>query len=436
MSGLLIAAPASGSGKTTVTLGLLRALSEAGHKLAPGKAGPDYIDPAFHAAASGETCLNFDPWAMRPELIAANAALHRQGGRTLVVEAMMGLYDGAADGTGSAADLALMLGLSVVLVVDCARTSHSVAALVKGFADFRPGLLMVGVILNRVASDRHEAMLRQALETIRMPVLGVIRTDTGLALPERHLGLVQAAEQTDLEGFISHAAQVVAKGCDLDAIMRAAVRSPDPVSEANIARLAPLGRHIAVARDEAFAFCYEHMLLGWRRRGAQISFFSPLQDEAPADDADAIYLPGGYPELHAGRIANAHRFRAGMLAAAARPVKIYGECGGYMVLGEGLTDADGAVHAMLGLLPLKTSFAARKRHLGYRLLRPLAGDFFAHAMTGHEFHYSTVIEEGEGDRLFAAEDALGVSLGQVGLRRSNVAGSYMHLIDRAGENRA
>lgn len=211
MSGLLIAAPASGSGKTTVTLGLLRALSEAGHKLAPGKAGPDYIDPAFHAAASGETCLNFDPWAMRPELIAANAALHRQGGRTLVVEAMMGLYDGAADGTGSAADLALMLGLSVVLVVDCARTSHSVAALVKGFADFRPGLLIVGVIINRVASDRHEAMLRQALDTIRMPVLGVIRTDTGLALPERHLGLVQAAEQADLEGFITHAAQVVAK---------------------------------------------------------------------------------------------------------------------------------------------------------------------------------------------------------------------------------
>ena len=436
MSGLLIAAPASGSGKTTVTLGLLRALKDAGHRLAPGKAGPDYIDPAFHAAASGETCLNFDPWAMRPELVAANAALHRQGGRTLVIEAMMGLYDGAADGTGSPADLAIMLGLSVVLVVDCARMSQSVAALVKGFADFRSGLLMAGVILNRVGSDRHEMMLRQALEAVRIPVLGVIRADAALSLPERHLGLVQAQEISGLEAFITHAADVVEAGCDLEAMLRAAARSPDPVSDANIARLAPLGRHIAVARDEAFAFCYDHMLLGWRRRGAEISFFSPLQDEVPVADADAIYLPGGYPELHAGRLAGASAFRAAMRLAAERGVKIFGECGGYMVLGDVLTDAEGQDHAMLGLLPLKTSFATRNRHLGYRVLRPLSQEIFNHPMTGHEFHYSTVVEEGEGDRLFEASDALGQSLGEVGLRRGRVAGSYIHIIDRLGEGRA
>jgi cobyrinic acid a,c-diamide synthase len=433
MSGLLIAAPASGSGKTTITLGLLRALKQAGHKLAPGKAGPDYIDPAFHAAASGETCLNFDPWAMREELVLANAALHRSGGRKLVIEAMMGLFDGAADGTGSAADLATMLGLSVVLVVDCAKTSHSVAALVKGFAHFRPGVLVVGTILNRVGSDRHEAMLRQALDGIRMPVLGVIRTDAALTLPERHLGLVQAAENADLDGFIDRAARAVAKGCDLDAIIRAASRSPDRESDANIARLPPLGAKIAVARDRAFAFCYDHMLLGWRRRGAEISFFSPLNDEAPAADADAIYLPGGYPELHAGVLAGAARFRQSMLDAAARGVKILGECGGYMVLGDALTDAQGVDHAMLGLLPLKTSFAVRKRHLGYRRLKPLAADFFAQSMTGHEFHYSTATFEGEADRLFDAQDALGVSLGAVGLRRGMVAGSYMHMIDVMGE---
>ncbi|OLP43514.1 cobyrinate a,c-diamide synthase [Rhizobium oryziradicis] len=433
MSGLLIAAPSSGSGKTTITLGLLRALKQVGRALAPGKAGPDYIDPAFHAAASGETCLNFDPWAMREELIVANAALHRSGGRKLVIEAMMGLFDGAADGTGSAADLAAMLGLSVVLVVDCAKTSHSVAALVKGFADFRPGVLVVGTILNRVGSDRHEAMLRQALDDIRMPVLGVIRADATLALPERHLGLVQAAENADLDGFIDRAAHVVAKGCDLDAIIRAATRSPDRQSNANIDRLPPLGTKISVARDRAFAFCYDHMLLGWRRRGAEISFFSPLNDEAPAKDADAIYLPGGYPELHAGALAQASQFRKGMLDAAARGVKIFGECGGYMVLGEALTDAHGVDHAMLGLLPLKTSFAERKRHLGYRRLKPLAADFFAQTMTGHEFHYSTATVEGNAERLFEAQDALGNSLGSVGLRRGMVAGSYMHIIDIAGD---
>ncbi|MBB4954643.1 cobyrinic acid a,c-diamide synthase [Agrobacterium vitis] len=433
MSGLLIAAPASGSGKTTITLGLLRALKQAGHALAPGKAGPDYIDPAFHAAASGETCLNFDPWAMRPELILANAALHRSGGRKLVIEAMMGLFDGAADGTGSAADLAAMLGLSVVLVVDCARTSHSIAALVKGFADFRPGVLVVGTILNRVGSDRHEAMLRQALDAVRMPVLGVIRTDAALTLPERHLGLVQAAENADLDGFIDRAAAAVAKGCDLDAIVRAMSRSPDRQSDANIVRLPPLGGRIAVARDRAFAFCYDHMLLGWRRRGAEISFFSPLANEAPDVYADAIYLPGGYPELHAGILANATHFRAAMVGAAERAVKIYGECGGYMALGDCLTDAQGTDHAMVGLLPLKTSFAVRKRHLGYRRLMPIGRDFFAQAMTGHEFHYSTAVFEGGAERLFEAQDALGENLGGVGLRRGTVAGSYMHIIDVMGE---
>jgi len=433
MSGLLIAAPASGSGKTTVTLGLLRALKKRGVALAPGKAGPDYIDPAFHAAATGTPCLNFDPWAMREELISANAALHRAGGRTLVVEAMMGLFDGAADGRGTPADLAAFLGLAVVLVVDAARMSHSVAPLVSGFANFRADVRIAGLILNRVASDRHETMLRNALAAIRMPVIAVIRADKSLTLPERHLGLVQAAEHGGLEDFIERAAAAVSAGCDFEQLLRSARQHPIGPSAANIARLAPLGQKIAVARDIAFAFCYEHMLLGWRRRGAEISFFSPLADEAPAADADAIYLPGGYPELSAGAIAAADRFREAMLAAASRNVRIYGECGGYMVLGEGLIDASGERHAMLGLLPVTTSFRERKRHLGYRRLTPLSGSFFTAPMTAHEFHYSTIASEEKGGRLFAARDALGNDLGEAGHRRGSVAGSYMHLIDIAGE---
>ena len=433
MSGLLIAAPSSGAGKTTVTLGLLRALHKKGIALAPGKAGPDYIDPAFHAAASGETCLNFDPWAMRPELLLANAALHRSGGRTLVVEAMMGLFDGAADGTGSPADLAATLGLSVVLVVDCAKMSHSVAALVSGFANFRVDTRIAGVILNRVGSDRHEAMLRFALDSIRMPIFAVVRSDTGLGLPERHLGLVQAGEHAALEEFIEHAAAAVAADCDLALLMRAAKQVPDRASDANIARLAPLGQRIAVARDLAFAFCYEHMLLGWRRRGAEIRFFSPLADEAPPADSDAIYLPGGYPELHAGTLAAADTFRAALVEAAARGVRIFGECGGYMTLGDCLIDGVGAEHRMLGLLPLTTSFRERKRHLGYRKVKPLAGAFFDSPMTAHEYHYATIVSEGEADRLFDVADALDAPLGKVGLQRGSVAGSFMHLIDLAGD---
>jgi cobyrinic acid a,c-diamide synthase len=435
MSGLLIAAPSSGSGKTTVTLGLLRALRTRGVSVAPGKAGPDYIDPAFHAAASATSCLNFDPWAMRPELISANATLHRAGGRTLVVEAMMGLFDGAADGRGTAADLAAMLSLSVIFLVDASRMSQSVAPLVSGFANFRADIRIAGVILNRVASDRHEAMLRRALDAIRMPVVAVVRADKSLALPERHLGLIQAGEHSGLEAFIERASDAVSAGCDFELLLRAAQQGNTRPSTANILRLPPLGQRIAVARDVAFAFCYEHMLLGWRRRGAEISFFSPLANEAPATEADAIYLPGGYPELHAGAIARAATFRAGMIGAAERGVRIYGECGGYMVLGDGLVDGAGARHEMLGLLPLVTSYETRKRHLGYRRVTPLVGAFFERPMTAHEFHYSTIVSEGDADRLFAVTDALHADLGRAGLRRGNVAGSYMHLIDLAGDQR-
>lgn len=433
MSGVMIAAPASGSGKTTVTLGLLRALRRRGVALAPGKAGPDYIDPAFHAAASGETCLNYDPWAMRPELLTANAMLARQGGRMLVVEAMMGLFDAAADGRGSAADLAAMLNLPVILVVDCAKMSHSVAALVEGFRRFRDDIMVGGVILNRVASERHERMLRDALVQSGARVLGAVRRQDDLVLPERHLGLVQAGEHEALEAYIEQAADLIDASVDVTAIGKLAALLAPPVSDANIPRLRPLGQRIAVARDVAFAFVYEHLLLSWRRRGAEIAFFSPLADEAPAADSDAIYLPGGYPELHAGTLAGAARFRQGMSDAIGRGATIYGECGGYMVLGEGLIDAQGHRHAMLGALPLVTSFGQRRRRLGYRRLTPRAGFVWQEALTAHEFHYSSVVSEGAGERLFDVGDAVGTSLDAAGLRRGPVAGSFMHVIDLAGD---
>ncbi|MEX3009922.1 cobyrinate a,c-diamide synthase [Hoeflea sp. TYP-13] len=431
MSGLLIASPMSGSGKTTVTLGLLRALSKRGIDLAPGKAGPDYIDPAFHTAASAKACLNFDPWGMRRELLLANAGLAGGGGRLLVVEAMMGLFDAAADGTGAAADIADLLKLPVVFVVNCAKMSHSVAALVRGFSHYNPNVMIAGVVLNNVGSARHEAMLRDALDGIGMDVFGVIRRDENLVLPERHLGLVQAEEHQSLEAFISRAAEQVEQGCDLDRIVDASglLGAADTVS--NIERLPPPGQRICVARDLAFSFCYEHMLLGWRRRGAEISFFSPLADEGPAKDCDAVYLPGGYPELHAEVLSQAAKFRSAMNEAADRKVWIYGECGGYMVLGNALTDKDGKSHPMLGLLPHGTSFAERKLHLGYRRVRAANAFFWSRPMTAHEFHYASIVEEGKADRLFEVTDAIGNDLGGAGLQRGSVGGSFMHIIDMA-----
>jgi cobyrinic acid a,c-diamide synthase len=427
MNGLLIAAPTSGSGKTTVTLGLLRALRNGGIAVKPGKAGPDYIDPAFHRIACGAECVNFDPWAMRPEVLQAQA----ETTGPLIIEAMMGLYDAAADHTGSPASLARLLGLSVVLVVDCARMSHSVGALVRGYAGHDPDITISGLILNRVGSPRHESMLRAGLAGIGIPVMGVIGQDKMLGLPERHLGLVQAGEIAGIEAFMDHAAATVAASCDIAALAALSQRGPrgaQPVS----CRVPALGGRIAIARDEAFAFTYPHLVAGWREEGAEIAWFSPLADEAPPNASDAVFLPGGYPELHAGRLAAASNFRQGMQAKAGEGAVIYGECGGYMTLGETLVDASGNEHAMLGLLPLTTSFAARRRHLGYRRLKTLAGPYAGIALTAHEFHYSSIVHEGQAERLFEAVDAAGEPVGSAGLSRGSVSGSFMHIIDLAG----
>ncbi|KQQ80626.1 cobyrinate a,c-diamide synthase [Aureimonas sp. Leaf324] len=428
-SGLLVAAPQSGSGKTLVTLALLRWARRRGLLVAPAKAGPDYIDPAFHAAATGRPSVNLDPYAMRPALIHALAEVD---GQPLVVEGMMGLFDGVADGTGSAADLAAMLGLPVLLVVDCAKQSHSVAALVRGFRDHRPGLRFCGLALNRVGSARHEALLRAALRPLDLPILAVLPRREALVLPERHLGLVQAGETVGLETFLDRAADWFGEGADVAAFEMLLAGTPTGGSPASApTRLPPLGARIAVARDEAFAFAYPHLLDGWRAAGADLSTFSPLADEAPDPSTDAVFLPGGYPELHAGRIAVAEGFRAGMIAARDRGVAIYGECGGYMVLGDRLETADGASHPMLGFLPVATSFKLRRLHLGYRRLRPRPGGPWSGSLVGHEFHYSSIIEEGAGERLFDAADALGDDLGALGLRRGRVSGSFSHVIDLA-----
>ncbi|MCT8160588.1 cobyrinate a,c-diamide synthase [Pseudoruegeria sp. SHC-113] len=422
-TGILIAAPASGSGKTTLTLGLLRALRNRGIPVRGAKSGPDYIDPKFHEAACGAPCLNLDAWAMTPEVIRALGA----GQTPLIVEGAMGLFDGAPpEGKGSAADLARILQIPVVLVVDAARMSQSVAPLVAGFAHFAADVPVAGVILNRVGSARHETALRRALTPLGLPVLGALPRSATITRPSRHLGLVQAGEMADLDEFLHAAGALVAGHVDLDAL-RALMQ---PLPAAPTATLPPPpGQRIAVARDAAFAFSYPHQLLGWRAAGAEIAFFSPLANE-PAPEADVIYLPGGYPELHVARLSAADTFTASLRAAHAAGTVIYGECGGYMVMGDGLIDADGTRHEMLGLLRLETSFAARKLHLGYRDLTPLARHLpapLSMPLKAHEFHYATTLRA-DGEALFAARDAEGTDLGEIGLRNGSACGSFAHVI--------
>ncbi len=410
MPGLILAAPTSGSGKTTITLGLLRALRRRGGMVRGAKSGPDYIDPRFHEAASGLPCPNLDAWAMPPAMIAGLAA----GPGLLLIEGAMGLFDGAPpDGRGAVADLARQMALPVILIVDAARMAQSIAPLVAGFAAHDPCVHIAAVLLNRVGSPRHAAMLRAACP---LPVIGTVPRDAALAMPSRHLGLVQAGERPDLDAFLERAADLIARHIDLDALIALAAPLPD----ARPAAIAPPAQRIAIARDEAFAFAYPHLLQAWRAAGADLAVFSPLADE-PAPEADLVYLPGGYPELHAGRLAANTRF---LTSLRDRPV--HGECGGYIVMGDGLVDAGGRRHAMAGLLRLETTFETRRLHLGYRHLHATHGPF-AGRWTGHEFHYATTLRA-DGPPLFEVRDAEGTALLPSGLCHGPATGSFVHVI--------
>jgi len=425
-NGIVIAAPSSGAGKTLITLGLLRALAKSGRVVSSAKAGPDYIDPRFHEAASGRPCFNLDGWAMEDGLVCALAARCASGSELMLIEGVMGLFDGAVGGGGSTADLASLLGLPVILVVDAPRQGQSVAALVKGFAEFRADCDVAGVILNRIASETHAALLTGAIKPLGVPVLGAVPEDKNVTVPSRHLGLVQAGEHHMLDDFLDHAAGLMQRSVDLDQLTGIARPLDTPASKA--ATLPPLGQRMAIARDEAFGFAYPHMLDGWCEAGAEILPFSPLADEAPDASADAIFLPGGYPELHAGKLAANEIFLHSLKTAAENGTLVYGECGGFMVLGDALTDAEGEAHRMAGLLPLKTSFAKRNLKLGYRKLRQSNALPWSRNLRGHEFHYSTLEWQGDADTLFEAEDSRAKNLGAMGLRRGNVMGSYAHVI--------
>lgn len=430
--GLVIAAPASHSGKTLVTAGLLRALVRRGHRVAAFKTGPDYIDPGFLSAAAGRPAGNLDPWAMRGSTLAALLAITSGDAELVIGEGVMGLFDGAGDGRGSTADLARGLGLPVVLVVDVRGMSGSVAALVEGFARFRPDLVVAGVILNRVGSGRHRAMLERALAAgSSVRVLGALPHDPSLLLPERHLGLVQAGEIDGLAALLDRCADRLETGVDLAALLAATRPVQAVTGDDETPGLPPPGQRIAVARDDAFGFSYAAQLAAWRRAGCELLPFSPLADAAPDERADAVLLPGGYPELHAPKIAAGGRFLDGLRAAQARGATILGECGGYMVLGRALIDLDGRRHAMAGLLEVTTSLAPSQRSLGYRRVTPLRTTALAAAgavLRGHEFHYAREIER-SGEAWLRAWDADGQDLGVAGARSGQVAGSFVHLID-------
>ena len=423
--GLIVAGVRSGSGKTTVALGLMRALARRGLSVQPFKCGPDYIDPAFHGSATGRASFNLDTWAMTPGLIADLVARHPAD--IAIAEGVMGLFDGVG-GRGATADLAALLKWPVVLVLDVKGQTETAAAIAAGCATYRDDVAIAGVILNRVASPRHLSLIEPAFARIGLKLFGALGEDARLVLPERHLGLVQALETTDLESHLDRLSYAVAGSIDLSAVDGSAREAFLPKMAA--LQVEPPGQRIAVASDRAFSFMYPHLLESWRAVGAEILPFSPLADEAPAPDADVVWLTGGAPELHAGALAAAKRFQQGLCNAAAGAVSIHGECGGYMVLGQGIVDAAGDRHAMAGLLQLETSFAERRLHLGYRRAR-LRGDCAlgrqGTEVLGHEFHYASIVSMGD-EPLVDCRDANGAMVAEAGARRGPVSGTFFHLL--------
>ncbi len=431
--GLIIAAPHSGAGKTTVTLAVLAALARRGIAVRAAKAGPDYIDAAFHAAAVGTACINLDTWAMPPPLLDALAMQAADGADIFVIEGVMGLFDGAsgtAGRRGASADLAAHFDLPVVLVLDVARQAQSAAAVVRGFASHDPAVRIAGVILNRTASEKHRALVAAAIAALDIPVLGAVPREAALALPERHLGLVQAGEHADLAALIDRLAAMAERHLDLDAIAALAAPLKLAAPTAFGPAVPPPGQRVALAHDKAFSFVYPHLVNAWRGAGAEIVPFSPLADEPPPEHADSCWLPGGYPELHADALAGAGRFMSGLQRfAKTRPV--HGECGGYMVLGESIEDAAGRRHAMAGLLGHATSFAKRKLQLGYRSARLLGDGVLGRKdaiVRGHEFHYATLTAAGADESFAELSDGEGRALGHAGGRRGRVSGTFFHAI--------
>ena len=433
--GLMISAPASGTGKTTLMLGLLAAFRAQGVAVQPFKSGPDYIDPAFHTAASGRASFNLDSWSMDRASIdglVGNAA----GADLILAEGSMGLFDGVAIpgacGNGASADVAAHMGWPVVLVLDVSGAAQSVAATALGFARMRPDVQLAGVVLNRVASPRHEALVRVGMDAVGVKVLGVLPRQKEMELPERHLGLVQAGEQENLTEILAAAAAFVTAHVDIEALRAAAQGTLNDAPKP--AKIAPPGNRIALAQDNAFAFVYPHLLAGWRAAGAEVLPFSPLADQAPDVSADVCWLPGGYPELHAGALAAASQFRGG-LKAFAQTKPVHGECGGYMAMGAGLVDKEGVRHQMTGLLGLETSFEKRKFHLGYRkaeMHAPVPGFATNVRMRGHEFHYATILAEPDAP-LARVTDSNDLEVPETGSVRhfdgdGRATGTFFHMI--------
>jgi cobyrinic acid a,c-diamide synthase len=441
---IVIGAAASSAGKTTIAAGIIAALRRQGLAVQPFKCGPDYIDPSYHERAAGRPCRNLDAWMLNDSQLVEGFSRACRDADVAVIEGVMGLFDGSDwhDERASTAQIAKLLGAPVVLVVDIAGAARSAAAVVLGCQHFDPDLMLRGVVLNFAGSEGHAKGCAEAITGITgLPVLGWLPRDSALQIPERHLGLVPGSEHRDPGSLIAGIADAVAERFDLGAITeiaRTAGTLPEtPASAAVVRRESSIGSRrpvIAVARDDAFCFYYPENLELLTEAGADIEFFSPLKGEQPAANAAGVYLGGGYPELHAAELAANVGLWQALKTLRLRDAPIYAECGGFMVLTQGLIDRDGRRWPMGGLIPGVARMTDKLAALGYRHATASRRNLLAdggEVLRGHEFRYSTWICDtpvGEEDRAWRVQSSRVPALADSGgFVRGNLLASYIHI---------
>ena len=427
---LVIAATQSGAGKTTIVTGLLAALRQRGLNVQSFKAGPDYIDPGYHALASGQPAHNLDSWLTPKEILPEILAAEAESADVAIVEGVMGLYDGGRQGISSTAEIAKIIKAPVLLVIDAKSMGASAAAIAKGFRDYDPSVKLAGVILNRLGSDTHEAMIREAMAGFDMPVYGALRRNDGLRMPERHLGLVPVEENKERE-LIGRMGEAVAGQLDLDKLL-ALARGAEPlaIGESSLSGAGAYSCRIGVAKDEAFSFYYPASLKVLAKLGAEIVPFSPLHDEKlPA--VDGLFIGGGFPEMFAGQLAANAAMRQAIGQAAQNDMPILAECGGYMYLMDSLQDFAGVSHPMAGVFAGQAVMTEKLQMVGYVEAELQKDSLLGKAGTklkGHEFHFSKEREPIQQDKApFIFRKLRNNSEYPAGQQVKSVLGSYLHL---------
>lgn len=432
---ILIAGTHSGVGKTTIATGIMAALAQKGLPIQAYKVGPDYIDPSYHTLATGRPSRNLDRWMLGDKLLPIFARSSQDN--WAVIEGVMGLFDGVSGtkGYGSSADIAKLLDTPVVLIVDAGNLSRSVAAMVHGFCTFDPELRIAGVILNRVKSSAQESLMRDALNEIQIPILGVLPKEEGIQLPERHLGLVPSQEKSFREDFFSELISVVTRTIDLDKIKDIMQKT---TAHKNRETLLPgmllkkPSMRLGVARDEAFSFYYQDALDQAESLGFKIIPFSPLHDQSLPKGLDGLFFGGGFPELHLEKLSQNHSFLQSLRDFYRSGKTIYGECGGYMYLGCQVTDFEGETFPLAGLIPIAAEMTRKLQGMGYRKGVIQKNNFLGSAgsvVHGHEFHYSRMNFLSSENSSFPAFELLkGDKVVRLdGYARDNIVASYLHI---------